>query len=91
MEQVKYFVEKCFWGDKYYAEVYEEHKGSPGFAPEYYEVKVCEIWLKYTNWERRIYFNKVLVDNPDTLKLINKIFNSKRLNKNIFKRIEGGK
>lgn len=72
--RTKYGVEKCVWGDRYFVEVFEEHFNNPGFAPEKYWVKICEIWMKYSDWERRIEFEDVTLVNLRTLKKICEIF-----------------
>lgn len=77
MFRTEYIVEKAFWGDQYRVDVYETHKNMPGFAPEDFEVKVCEIWTKYSDWERRIEFSECKLVYPETLKEITRIFKSK--------------
>jgi len=72
--RVEYTKEKALLGDLYKAVVYEEHNNTPGFAPEIFDVKICEIWTKYRDWNRRIHFNDTKLEHQETLDLISKIF-----------------
>ena len=74
--RVEYKKEKAVWGDRYFVEIFETQKNIPGFAPEEYEVKVCEILMKYSNWSRRIEFEEVII-SLSTLKKIYKIVTGK--------------
>lgn len=73
----EYVKEKAFWGDLYIVRVYEEHKNTPGFAPETFDTHVCDIWLKYSDWERRIEFMQARVEHKTTLSKIAEIFSGK--------------
>jgi len=84
--RVEYKKEKSFWGYRYFVEVFETQKNTPGFAPEEYEVKVCEIWMKYSDWPRRIEFKEVTISLP-TLKKICKIATGK-FEKSKYKEVE---
>jgi len=74
--RVEYKKEKAVWGDRYFVEVFETQKNIPGFAPTEYELKVCEIWMKYSDWPRRIEFEEVTI-SLQTLKEIYKIATGK--------------
>ena len=71
---VEYIKKKAFWGDLYIARVYEAQKNTPGFAPETFDTHVCDIWVEYSDWNRRIYFKEANVEQMSTLEKIQEIF-----------------
>lgn len=75
--RVEYIKETAFLGDLYKAQVYEEQRNTPGFAPETFEVLVCDIWLEYSDWNRRVMFKDTKMEQESTLKAISDIFTGK--------------
>lgn len=86
--RVEYLKEGAFWGDLYMARVYETHQNTPGFAPTEYEVLICEMWLKYDDWERRIYFKDTNMEDPETLRRILEIFTTPMTKKELESKIK---
>ncbi len=62
-------------GTRHAVELTKEVKGMPGFAPEYYDVKVCDVVYKFPHGEGEPYAqfhdSSVILDESDVQQILN--------------------